>query len=223
MDVGSLLSNGAAVAENSRSATADDKLNNDFSTFLTLLTTQLQNQDPLDPLDSNEFTQQLVAFSGVEQQIQTNANLEKLASLTQLNNMAGASSFLSHEAIIASPNATLEGGDAVWDYQITEGANDVTLKIFDSAGALVYQQNGESKLGTHQFKWNGLTTDGTTRTEGSFTLSVEGTNDEGNDLHTPIFVTDRIVAVDTQGEQPIFQVGTNQVFQSDILGLSVGR
>ena len=225
MDAGSLLNSPAAATaavDESRADRSGAKLADDFSTFMTLLTTQLQNQDPLDPMKSNEFTQQLVAFTGVEQQIATNQNLEKLAQLTQLNNMAGASSYLSREAVVAGAQATLDGGDAVWEYQVSDPTDSVTLNVLDSAGNIVYSQPGNDKLGTHGFTWDGKASDGTQLSEGIFSLQVKATNDAGEQLNIPIYVTDRIVSVDTRGAEPIFQVGANSVNQSGILALAVG-
>ncbi|HZZ11369.1 MAG TPA: flagellar hook capping FlgD N-terminal domain-containing protein, partial [Paraburkholderia sp.] len=77
-------------------STASQQLAGNFDTFLTLLTTQLQNQDPLSPMDSTQFTQQLVAFSGVEQQINTNNNLQSLIALNQSQQAASAVSYIGH-------------------------------------------------------------------------------------------------------------------------------
>ncbi|MGB1540522.1 MAG: flagellar hook assembly protein FlgD, partial [Rickettsiales bacterium] len=77
------------VDANSKANQARSKLSGDFDTFLLLLTTQLQNQDPIEPLDTNEFTAQLVQFANVEQAIDTNSNLETMISMqqgTQINN-----------------------------------------------------------------------------------------------------------------------------------------
>src|SRR5712675_2430466 len=93
MDVNSAAA-AAAAATPSGAVTAQKSLSTNFNTFLTLLTTQLKNQDPLAPMDSNQFTQQLVQFSQVEQQINANKNLESLISLTKARGAIDAVSYL---------------------------------------------------------------------------------------------------------------------------------
>src|SRR5690242_8555320 len=89
-----------------------------FDTFLTLLTTQLQNQDPLNPMDSNQFTQQLVEFSQVEQQINTNDNLKTLISLGQSRSAADAVGYLGKAVTVSNGDAALANGTANWNYQL---------------------------------------------------------------------------------------------------------
>src|ERR1700744_3231041 len=93
------------------------QLAGNFNTFLTLLTTQLQNQDPLSPLDTNQFTQQLVEFSSVEQQINMNSNLQTLISLQQTSAATQAMQFLGSNVTINSSAGTLSnatGQSATW-------------------------------------------------------------------------------------------------------------
>src|SRR6185312_8890054 len=98
--------------------TASKQLAGNFDTFLTLLTTQLQNQDPLNPMDSNQFTQQLVEFSQVEQQINTNDNLKTLISLGQSRGAADAVGYLGKAVTVSNGDAALANGTANWNYQL---------------------------------------------------------------------------------------------------------
>src|SRR5689334_24284869 len=88
------------------------QLSGNFSTFLTLLTTQLKNQDPTSPMDSNQFTQQLVMYSQVEQQISTNDNLKTLISQGTSNAAAMTSGYLGKKVSVLNGNASLSGGSA---------------------------------------------------------------------------------------------------------------
>ncbi|MEO0962032.1 MAG: flagellar hook capping FlgD N-terminal domain-containing protein, partial [Pseudomonadota bacterium] len=108
----------AAQSSQGAAASASSKLNTDFDTFLTLLTTQLKNQDPLEPLDSSEFTNQLVQFSSVEQNIATNQNLEQLLNLTFANFATDAVGYIGKEVVAESPTAILTNGTANWDYEL---------------------------------------------------------------------------------------------------------
>src|ERR1700720_4137539 len=87
-----------------------------FNEFLSLLTTQLQHQDPLSPLDTNQFTQQLVQFASVEQQINMNTQLTTLISLQQTAQATSALSFIGATVVVSGNSAQLAGGQATWNY-----------------------------------------------------------------------------------------------------------
>jgi len=98
------------------------QLSGNFSTFLTLLTTQLKNQDPTSPMDSNQFTQQLVMYSQVEQQISTNDNLKTLITQGTSNAAAMTTGYLGKKVSITNGNASLSGGTATWTYNLANTA-----------------------------------------------------------------------------------------------------
>ena len=198
-------------------------LGEDFSTFLTLLTTQLQNQDPLDPTDTNEFTNQIVNFTGVEQQIRTNQNLEALADLTRVNNLASAASFLGQEALIEADTATHEGSGATFQYVLPETATSTTLEILNSDGEVILSQPGEVLRGANVFEWRGINNNGTTVPDGNYTLRVTSVDADDASIPATVLVQDTITEVETIGDTPIFTVGTNVVNQSDILRLIAAR
>ncbi len=105
-------SSGSAAA--SSSALASQQIAGNFQSFLTLLTTQLQNQNPLDPLDTNQFTQQLVEFAGVQQQLNTNDSLATLVSLQQATQSSEALSYVGKTATVSGNTATMTNSEAVW-------------------------------------------------------------------------------------------------------------
>ena len=111
------------AASTSAAATAKTSLGKDFNTFLNMLTTQLKHQDPLSPMDSTQFTSQLVQYSGVEQQINANTNLEKLITLQQANSTSQAISYLNQNVEISSDKIPLQGGSA--DYIPGRDYNDL--------------------------------------------------------------------------------------------------
>src|ERR1700754_3071469 len=98
----------------SLTSTAGSTLAGNFQTFLTLLTTQLQNQNPLDPLDTNQFTQQLVQFAGVEQQLRTNDQLTTLVSLQQTAQSTQALTFVGKTAVVDGASTRLTNSAATW-------------------------------------------------------------------------------------------------------------
>src|SRR5437763_2516323 len=99
-------------------ATTDQTIAGNFQTFLTLLTTQLQNQNPLDPLDTNQFTQQLVQFAGVEQQLKTNDSLATLVSLQQTMQATQALQFVGKTAIVDGNTTAMSSSKATWELNV---------------------------------------------------------------------------------------------------------
>src|ERR1700722_1542576 len=108
--------NTAASGTSSSSGDAMSQLSGNFDTFLTLLTTQLKNQDPTSPMDSSTFTQQLVEYSQVEQQINTNTNLQTLITQGQSNGSAMATSYLGKNVTVTGGAGALSQGTANWTY-----------------------------------------------------------------------------------------------------------
>src|SRR3984893_11054067 len=108
-----------------------------FNAFLTLLTTQLQHQDPLSPLDTNQFTQQLVQFASVEQQINMNTSLSTLISLQQTAQATSALGFIGATVVVSGNSAQLVNGQATWNYTIASPAT-ATINISNASGQLVY-------------------------------------------------------------------------------------
>ena len=130
-------------------------LSSDFDDFLHLLTVQLQYQDPLAPMDSNQFTEQLVAFTGVEQAIQTNKNLESIVAQNKSLKNANAVGYLGKEVTIGTNAAGLtEEGTATWEYLLEAPANSVKITVKDENGLEVDTAIGELGTGIHTFVWN---------------------------------------------------------------------
>lgn len=130
-------------------------LSKNFDTFLTILTAQIQNQDPLQPMDSTQFTQQLVQFSGVEQQIRVNSQLETLIKATNSGAGASLAGYLGQEAEIDTAGAEFTGQPVHWRYTLPSDAASSTVTITNAAGKVVYSKTGETSAGTHDFTWNG--------------------------------------------------------------------
>jgi flagellar basal-body rod modification protein FlgD len=147
-------------------ASAQQSLAGDQTTFLKLLTTQLKNQDPLSPLDANQFTAQLVQMTGVQQQITTNQLLNQLVSAQ--GGVGNAVGLIGKQVTAGTSAATLQSGQANWSYSLDGAASDVTLQVVDSSGNTVWQseQTGVGQ-GDHTFSWNGKDLAGLQRTDGT--------------------------------------------------------
>jgi len=148
-------------------------LSSNFDTFLTILTAQIQNQDPLEPMDSTQFTDQLVQFSGVEQQIAVNTKLETLINATNSSAGASLSGYLGQEAEIDSAGAQFTGDAIKWRYELPSDATSTTVTVTDASGKVLYSKAGELEAGSHEFVWNGeLIKGGTAAKDQPYWISV---------------------------------------------------
>src|SRR3979490_1486638 len=164
------------------STTADTTLAGNFQTFLTILTTQLQNQNPLDPLDTNQFTQQLVQFAGVEQQLKTNDKLTTLVSLQKTAQSTQALDFVGKTAMVDGGTTTMTNGAANWILGVKTNST-VNVSITNSTGQTVFTGSYPVSAGDGQaFGWDGKGNDGTQRPDGKYTLTAQATDGSGNSV-----------------------------------------
>lgn len=193
------------IAPNSAdAASARTRLSDNYDNFLVLLTSQLQNQDPLAPMDSTQFTQQLVQFSQVEQQIRTNEQLESMVQQYQAATAGTALSYLGRDAIVQSDETTLANGAANWAYRLPEAAESVTISVRDARGREVFTTNVAPRTqGEHLFAWDGGMSDGGTAPDGVYRLSIEALDDAGETLTPSIAVRETILGVDFSGTTPL--------------------
>jgi len=213
----------ALGATNGENPADTDGIAGDFNTFLTLLTTQLQNQDPLEPTDTNEFTRQLVSFAGVEQQIRANQKLDQLAQLTAFNQMNAAVDFIGREATIESDTGRHDGSGIDFAYELPKAAASARVDILDAAGNVVFSENAPTAAGRHEVPWPGLTDSGQPAPPGEFTLRVAARDGEGRTIEADRFVTGTVSEVTTNGEQPALRVAGQQVSLADILAVREPR
>lgn len=179
-------------------------LSDNFDTFLVLLTAQLQNQDPLAPMDSTQFTQQLVQYSQVEQQIRTNEQLEGLVGHFQAASAGAALSYLGRDAIIEANETYLTGGEANWAYNMPEAATEMTIQVRDMSGRVMYETTTANRgAGEHLFTWDGIKTNGDEAAEGVYRITVTAKNAEGETVTPSIAVRERIMGVDFSGAVPV--------------------
>ncbi len=216
--VGSTTQNTTAAAATAGStaantaATAKTSLAGDFNTFLTMLTTQLQHQDPLSPMDSTQFTSQLVQYSSVEQEINTNSNLATLISLQQANQTSQATAYLGQNVEVSGTSLPLQNGSSNFSYTLPSAASNVQVQIADSTGAIVYSTTGNSSVGSHSMSWNGQDSSGKQLDDGIYTLTVSATNADGTAMTTTTTTTGQVTKVTndaTNGTTLEIDAGTN--------------
>lgn len=192
----------APTATTGGTANAGAALADNFDTFLTILTAQIQNQDPLEPMDSSKFTEQLVQFSGVEQQIKSNTQLETLIKATNANAGASLSGYLGQQAEINSAGAEYVGDTVHWRYQLPSDAAKTTITVTDASGKVLYSKSGELAAGTHDFEWNGELANGTKADESQpYWINVVAEDANGVSLKPAYTLVTTISGVDlTYGE-----------------------
>jgi flagellar basal-body rod modification protein FlgD len=193
-----------------QSGTAADEasLNTDYNQFLQLLTKQLQNQDPLDPMDTAQFTQQLVQYSSVEQQINQNKRLDQLINLQSSTNTYAAANFLGNTVAIDSNQLSLQGGKASFQYSIEHQGAKALLRIADAKGQVVAIQEANSDVGSYQVTWNGQDASGHQLPDGLYQVSVEYEDSAGQDYSAPITVYGTVDSADIKDGNVSINVGS---------------
>ena len=200
-------------------ALANTQIAGNFQSFLQLLTTQLQNQNPLSPLDTNQFTQQLVEFAGVQQQINTNDSLATLVSLQQTAQSTQALGFVGKTAVVKGNTAALSNSEATWELNIPSNSN-VSISIASSNGQTVYTNNFAVNAGNNQvFNWNGLGSDGTQMPDGNYTLTATAKDSSGNTVAVTTQVAGVVSSVDLTQSPPLLSIGGQTFTVNQIQGI----
>jgi flagellar basal-body rod modification protein FlgD len=189
-----------------------------FNSFLQLLTTQLKHQNPLDPLDTNQFTQQLVQFAGVEQQMNMNTQLQTLVSLQQTAQNSQALGFVGKTVTVTGATAPLTNGQAQWTFNPPSPAK-ATFTISDSTGQNVFSQTGTVQPGAQQFNWNGLDSAGRQWADGNYTLTITAAGANGQSVAIPTTVTGIVDSVDLAQNPPLLSIGGQNYKLNQILSV----
>jgi flagellar basal-body rod modification protein FlgD len=194
-------------------------LADNFEMFLSLLTSQMKNQDPLDPLDSTQFVNQLVSFSGVEQQIAQNRNLESLLIIQSAAAQTTSVGYIGRVATAQTPDTQLEDGSANWQYSLAENAEATSLIVRDSSDRIVYQTTGSEIAGDHDFTWDGQSSSGVQQPDGVYTLEVSSVTSNGAAIESDIRASGRVTGIDLSGSEVMVAMGGVNVTLSSILSL----
>ena len=194
-------------------------LTSNFQTFLTLLTTQLKNQDPLKPVDSNAFTQQLVQMSGVQQQLLTNNLLTTLVG--QGGNLSGGVNYIGKTITAASATAPLTAGKATWSYELAKDAASAEFEIDNASGAAVWKGAApDSTSGIHAFNWNGKDLNGKQLPDGGgYTLKITARDSVGAAIDAQALIRGTATAVQMINSTPYLTIGASIVPLSSVIGV----
>jgi flagellar basal-body rod modification protein FlgD len=204
-----------ASLDKSRSTLASN-----FDQFLQLLTTQLKNQSPLDPLDTNQFTQQLVQFSGVEQQLKTNDLLNNMITGSRVAAATGAVSFIGQQVIADGATSPLKNKKATWQLEFPRGASNAKVEIKSTSGTVIYSETKSFSAGTQNFTWDGKSTLGGDSADGDYTISVTAADSSGSQLNVKASMTGVVDGVDFSTNTPILRVGSLNIPIANVKSIS---
>lgn len=201
----------------SQSDAAKTSLSDDLDTFLILLTAQLQNQDPLSPLETAEFTNQLVAFADVEQSIAQSGYLEDLITLQKSNEVTNAVSYIGKTVEVESDEFYMKEGDgATFSYVLPEAAKASTLTITNSDGDVVYIGEASTTAGEHVYNWDGKKEDGTSFPTDAYAINVAAVNPDSQPIEgIAYFTTGKITGIEYGDTKTTLIMGS--------IGIDIGR
>jgi flagellar basal-body rod modification protein FlgD len=205
------ITNGPGAATSSTSNAAGSAANSssiagNFDQFLQLLTTQLKNQSPLDPLDTNQFTEQLVQFAGVEQQLKTNETLSTLLSINMATTATNAVAYIGSTITADGATSQLKDGKAEWSINAARGGN-ATITIKDSKGSVVRNITQSLVAGDQKFTWDGKTSIGGDAPAGEYQITVDAVDVNGQPVTTKTQIKGVVDGVDFDGLIPVLKIG----------------
>jgi flagellar basal-body rod modification protein FlgD len=200
----------AAVNTSAAATVANTTLADNFTTFLQLLTTQLRNQNPLDPLDTNQFTQQLVQFAQVEQQLKSNTQLETLVSLQKATQATQALGYVGQTVAIDGQTSKLTSATgAGWSFNSPKPAS-ATINIINSAGATVFSGAYSLNSGIQNFVWDGRNNSGVKQPDGDYKLAITAKDAAGQSVAVSTEIQGVVDSVDMAKSPPVLSVNNTE-------------
>ena len=188
-------------------ATGADKqmIASNFTTFLQLLTTQLKNQNPLSPMDTNQFTQQLVQFAQVEQQMKSNDQLGSLVAAEKSAQATTALSYVGATVVVDGATANVANGKGTWSFSVAKPST-ATVTIKDSTGATAYAGSFAVNPGNQDFTWDGKGNDGKKWPDGNYTMTASALDANKQSVGISTEVTAKVDSVDLSQTPPLLSV-----------------
>ena len=212
---GSGGSGGATTTSSSLTA-----LSNNYELFLSILTTQIQNQDPLNPMDSSKYTEQLVQYSSVEQQIKTNDQLGDLLSVMAATTASSYVSYLGTNVTAAGNTTSLKDGEAEWTYDTPE-AGKARVEVRNNLGAVIFSEDADLSYGRNTYSWDGRTTAGSTAPDGEYTISI-ARYDANNRPTVPVAteISGTVDGIEFTSSGAVLKIGGVYVSASSVLSVN---
>ena len=200
-----------------------DKTSMGKEDFLKLMLAQLQNQDPLNPMEGTEFASQLAEFTSLEQLINLNDAMDTSINadyfLSQSINNTLAATLIGKEVKLDGSSFKNDGDENVTlGYNLSNKANSVTVKIYNEAGVLVKTiENAPKNSGDNKLIWDFTDNEGNSVPEGNYTFKVEAADAESNPISNSTFVLGKIDGVKYTSEGTMLVVNGAEYYISDIL------
>ncbi len=207
------------AAQNAQKTQAQSvKLTKDFGDFLTLLTTQLKNQDPLAPMDSTEFTNQLVQFSQVEQSINTNQKLDDLLAL-QLGGLSNvALGYVGMDVTYTSAEMNFDGTRPVSiNYGLEKNASILKVNVYNETGQLIRSFDGPKTTGAQTISWDGKNSSGTTLPAGTYSVKVDAADGQGTPMTVKTAVSGNVRGIESQNGVVFLLIGDRAVALNTVI------
>ena len=198
-------------------------LADDFDNFLLLLTTQLQNQDPIEPLDTNQFTQQLVQFTGVEQAIATNSKLDQLIGLQGGNQLTAALDYIGKDVAVEGPGINLDVSSATLTYGLAARAEQVSITIRDAGGQPIKVLAASGEPGSHSVAWDGTDSNGNTVPDGLYDFTVTALDSRGDRMPFTQGTIGQVKGLEIVEGEVILSIGALQVPLSRVTAVQTPR
>lgn len=199
--------------------TGTSDLDDQFNSFLSLLTTQLKHQDPTEPLDTNQMTAQLVDFTALEQQLQTNEFMAALFLNTQHSAQTEAVSFIGKKITTEGNLAILQNSEATWSYRSPE-AGTANIAIFDEDDTLVKSETIAIEPGQSSYTWNGVTDSGNKAPDGRYAIKITALNASNESMNITTEFTGIVDGVDFTSIDPELIIGDTRVVMSSVSSVS---
>jgi flagellar basal-body rod modification protein FlgD len=210
-------SSATSSAASSVGTNALQSLGTNFTEFLNLLMTQLQNQDPTQPMDSNEFTTELVQFTGVQQEVATNSSLSQLISMQQTSQVLQSSSLVGKVATVTSNEISLQSGTGTLTFNGTAGQN-VAVAVVNASGQPIMDATLTAQNGTNTWTWDGTDNNGNSVPDGAYRVAVETEPAGGGAaVAVPFSVVGTATGISTSGSTTMLDLGQLQVPLSSLV------
>jgi flagellar basal-body rod modification protein FlgD len=212
----------AASANAATNAAQTPRLAGDFNTFLTLLTTQLKNQTPTDPLDTNQMTNQLVQFASVEQQITMNQNLQRLLTLEQTSQLTASAPLIGRNVEVEAEQISLQDGIGTLKLPAAGASQVAQVTIRGSGDRIIRQETVQLASGPKTWSWNGRSTDGLAMPDGAYKVNVTGLGAGGKAETLPFTTIGRVTGAERVGGDLKLLLGQLQTSFDKLRSVSQG-
>ena len=196
----------------SAAATSATELQESYNSFLTLLTAQISNQDPLNPVDSNQFVSQLAQLTQVEQSIATNASLEQISTMLSTVGAMSDLQLIGRDVLVPSSQVRMTEDDFPLSYQLDAGAEDVTIRIYSEDGTLVREMPGASTAEGEviDVEWDRLDSVGLPVPPDTFRIEITASDASGNDVGATTLTRAEVTRVNFTGQGPELELDNGE-------------